>query len=242
MDKKKISIDSVTFKFLYGKYKDFGIPVVVIVVCIGLLAGFIVPQFQNLLDLSKQIKESEKNLEVLKKHFDILSNLDENSLDSQLSIVNTALPGSKDFVGIINAITYASSVSGVGTGDFQLSVGELSENESSLSDSSGTSVSLTVQTDIEGLNRFISALTSILPLSEITGLTTGDFTSSVIVNFYHKPFPLSKKSGDISPIAPIDSNDIALINKLANFNYVSSQALEAVFEFGTSSADLSEDF
>jgi len=241
MDKKKVSVDSALFKFLYKKYKDFIIPLIVITVSTVLLVVVLVPQFQNLLDLSRKAKESEKNLEVLKKNFNVLSSLNENILDSQMKIVSLALPGNKDFSGIINAITYASSVSGVGVEDFQLSVGELSRNEASISESSPTSVSLTVSGEIEEVNRFISSLATTLPISEVTSVNAGDFSSTVTVNFHHKSFPSTKSQG-ISPIVALSSDDLTLINQLVSFNYISSQELEAVLEIGTPSSDLSQDF
>jgi Tfp pilus assembly protein PilO len=237
MDKNKVSVDSVTFKFLYGKYKDFRIPFIVIVACTVLLVGFLLPQFKNLLDLSIKSKESEKNLKVLKNNFNFLSSLNEDALDSQLKIVTRALPADKDFIGIINAINYASSVSGAGVGDFQVSVGELSKDQASGSDSSPTSVSLTIDGDIEAVNRFIGTLGTTLPISEVTTVDTGDFSSTVTVSFYHKPFPSTKSQG-ISSIVSMGSDDVALINKLANFNYVTSQELDFIFEVGTPSSRL----
>lgn len=238
MDKNKISVDSIAFKFLYRRYKEFGVPFVVILVCTVLLIAVLVPQFQNLLDLSRKAKESEKNLEVLEKNLNLLSSLNENQLDSQMKTVTLALPANKDFIGIINAINYASSVSGVGISDFELSVGELAKDDLSPSDSSATSVTLAVNTDTEGVNRFINTLTNTLPLSEVTSVSTGDFSSSLTVNFHHKPFPVSKSQG-ISPVASLSNDELTFINKLANFNYISSYEL-SVFEEGTASADLSE--
>lgn len=240
MDKNRASVDYATFKFLYRKYREFGIPLMVILVCTALLIMVLVPQFQNLLELSRKAKESEKNLEVLRKNFDVLSSLNDSLLTSQLRIVSLALPVNKDFIGIINAISYASSVAGVGVSDFQLSVGELSKNGASLSDSLGTSVTLSVDADFEGVNRFMNTLTNTLPLSEVTSISTGDFSSSLTVNFHNIPFPSTISQG-ISPIVSLSSDDLNLINQLANFSYVASYEF-SVLEEGTPSSDLSENF
>jgi len=241
MDRRKVSIDSDTFKFLYGKYKEFVIPLIVVLVCTVVLITVISPQFQNVLDLSRKLEDSKKNLDILKKNFDVLSSLDEAALNSQLKILSLALPGSQDFIGIINAITYASSVSGVGIGAFQLSVGELSQDQTSVSDSSSSSVSLTVNGDIEEVNRFISILATTLPLSEVTTGNVGDFSSGITVNFHHKPFP-STKEKDISPIVSVSGDDLTLINELSNFNYLAFYEFESGLKEGTPSSDLSEDF
>ena len=243
MDKNRSIVDFTTFKFLYKKYKEFTVPLIVFVVCTILLFTVIAPQFKGIIDLSKGAKESERNLAVLKNNFDLLSSLNEETLDSWLRTVNVALPSSKDFFSIINAISYTSLATGIKVGDFQVSIGELSDEESGESGGklSSISMNLSVAGDAQDANRFIEALYTTLPLSEVTGVNTGNTSSEILLNFYYKSLPPTKVSG-VSRIDPILSDDLALINNLAQFNFVGDfDQLQSLFEAETSSNELSSE-
>ena len=63
---------------------------------------------RSYLELKNLINEEKKVLSeriaLLKKNADFLANLNEDDIDSKMQIVSAALPGEKDFTGILNAI------------------------------------------------------------------------------------------------------------------------------------------
>lgn len=231
----KVSIDVNTLKFLYERYKAFTIPAVVILVSFILLITFIVPQFQALFTLSNDAKKDSTKIIVLKNNLNLLSTLTDSTLDPQLEIVHAALPTNKDFVGIINAISYASSISGVNFGDFQLEIGDLSNAPKDTEKFSSISLNLSINGNANDANKFIRVLYTTFPLSEVTSINLGNTSSNVAINFYYKPLPPVKYS-DNNPIKRIPSSRLKLINDLSNFNYNFSSNLES---FSSSPSSLS---
>lgn len=223
----KVNIDINTLKFLYAGYKEFAIPVVVIIVCFILLLKFIIPQFQALFTLSSEAKKDSSRIPVLKNNFNFLSTLTDSALDPQLQIVNFALPTNKDFIGIINAISYASSFAGVSVDDFQLQIGDLSQAATDTSTFSSISLNLSVNGSIDDINKFIKALYTTLPLSEITSINVGNTSSSIAINFSYKPLPPVAYNNS-TPINPIPTSRLELINTLSNFNYNLSNSFESL--------------
>lgn len=224
----KVNIDVNTIKLLYNKYKEVAIPVFVIIVCLLLFMKFIIPQFKVLFALGREAKSASSTLSVLKNNLNLLSGLSDSTLDSQLDIANKALPINKDFIGIINAISYASSIAGVGVGDFQLEIGDLSQAPTDTAKLSSISLNLSINGSIDNINKFITALSETLPLSEVTSINIGDASSNVGINFYYKPLP-PVKYNDSTPINPIPETGLTVINNLStNFNYNFSDILESV--------------
>lgn len=224
---KKVNIDINTLKFLYGKYKDFLVPLVVIIACFILLIKFVVPQFRALFTLGNEAKKAESQLSILKNNFSLLSGLGDSTLDSQLQIVNFALPTNKDFIGIINAISSASSASGVNVGEFQLQIGDLLQTPTNTSAFSLISLNLSVTGGIDDVNKFMTVLSNALPLSEVTSINIGNALSTVAINFYYRPLP-PVNYNDATPINPIPDSKLTIINKLSGFNYNPSGGFESV--------------
>jgi len=224
---KRVTIDINTLKFLYERQKAFIIPVIVIVVCFILLLKFIMPQFQALFTLGREAKKDSSRINVLKNNLNLLSNLSDSTLDSQVQILTVALPTNKDFIGIIDAISYASSVAGVNVAEFQLQIGDLSQAPTDTSAFSSISLNLSVNGSVDDINKFIKALYTTLPLSEVTSIGVGNTSSTVAINFSYKPLP-PVTYNDATPIHPIPNSGLTLINKLSNFNYKFSSSFEPI--------------
>lgn len=223
----KIKATVNAFRPLVMQYKAFLVPVVIIIICSALLVKVIYPQFQSIFVLHQEATKAKEKLSVLKNNFSLLSELSDSTLDSQLKIVNAALPTNKDFIGIINAISYASSINGVSVGDFTLQIGDLSQQPTDTTKFSSISLNLSVNGNIDDINNFLSALSATLPLSEVTSINLGTFVSSVTVNFLYKPLPPVNYS-DSTPIKPIKSASLKLINELSTFNYNFSESIEFI--------------
>jgi len=220
---EKINADLKPLKFIFDRNKFYILPVVIILICIILLFQFIIPQFNALLKTQEEAKDASGKLETLKEDLNVLVNTSENSLDSQLKILNLALPLSKDFNGVLDSIYYVSQRTGVNLGAFSLQIGDLSEaikNEKL----STINVSLPIDADVAAVNSFVEIISNTVPLSEVSSIKIGDKTSTINLSFYYKPLG-SSSSKDIR-INPISKKGLSLINKLTGFENISYSSSE----------------
>ena len=216
---EKINVDLKSLKFIFDRNKFYILPVVILLSCIVLFSQFIIPQFETLLMVREEAKEASLKLETLKESLNILVNTSEDSLDSQLKILNLALPLNKDFEGILNSIYYASQKTGVKLGSFSVQIGDLSEAKNNEKFST-ISISLPIDAGVAAVNSFVEIINNTVPLSEVSVIKIGDKTSTINLSFYYKPLGSSKSSEDIR-INPISKKGLSLINKLTGFDNIS---------------------
>lgn len=218
---EKINADIKSIKFIFDRNKSYILPCVVVLICIVLFFQFVIPQFIALISAREQAKEASLKLGVLKENLNVLANTNENSLDSQLKILNLALPLNKDFTGILSSIYYAAQKTGVGLGSFSLQIGDLGKEE--MNDKFSTiSLSLPVNSDIAGANSFAEIIGKTVPLSEVTLIKIGERASTVNLLFYYKPLGATHIKEDVR-INPISQKGLLLINKLSDFGNPSSE-------------------
>jgi len=215
--KKKVNIDSTTFWFLYRRYKEYLLPVGVILVCILLFLLVIIPQFQNFLDTQGQAKSEANKLIILKNNLNLLTNMDESQLDSQLQIVSVALPPNKDFEGILNGISVAANRAGVFLGDYEFQVGDITKPSLNAQSFPSLQLSLTINGGVSGITKFMAEIYKTVPLSEITGVKVTSTTSEITILFYYKPFP-PLGFNDSTPINSVSSQGLSTISNLSSWN------------------------
>jgi len=217
--KKKVNIDSTTFWFLYRSYKEYLLPAGVIFASILLFVLVIIPQFQSFLDTQQNIKAESDKLTSLKNNLNLLTNMDESQMDSQLQIVSKTLPPDKDFEGILNGISIAADKAGVSLGDYEFQVGDITKPSLNIQSYPSLQISLTINGGVSGVTGFISELYKTVPLSEITDLKVTSRTSAVTALFYYKPFPpLGSNNGN--PINPVSQTGASVITNLSSWNNV----------------------
>ena len=216
---KKVNIDSATFWFLYRKYKEYLLPVGVIFACILLFLFVIIPQFQNLLDTQQQVKAESNKLLVLKNNLNLLTNLNESQMDSQLQIVSSALPPNKDFAGILNGISTAAEKAGVFLGDYEFQVGDIAKSSLNIQSFPYLKLTLTINGGVNGVTRFMAELYKTVPLSEIVNVKVTSTTSEITALFYYRPFP-PLGFNDSAPISPISQQGLSTIANLYSWNNI----------------------
>jgi len=219
----KINIDLKSLKLIFIKNKPNILPVIIVLISIILLFQFVIPQYQILLITRKQAKETALKLATLKTNLDLLTNINENTLDSQLKILNSALPLEKDFIGILNSIYSAAQKTGVELGSFSFKVGDLSKPENN-NDFSIVKLSIPINAGVMAVNSFVEVITNTLPLSEVNFVKVGKMSSTVDLSFYYMPLNTSGYSQD-APISPISQKALTLINQLNKFQNTSSPEL-----------------
>lgn len=213
----KVNIDADTLKFLYAKYKEFLVPIMVMIASIILLIVFVIPQFLFFLSSIDAVNEENAKLSILRNNLNTITNASDLTLDSQLEITSQALPLAKDYAGILNALAIASKTSGAYLGNFEFQVGDISKTQQNQSGFPFLKMTLNVNGDIKTVSNFINSLSETFPLSEITGATIGNGISTLNLSFYYKPVPANVISNNM-PINPVSKEGLNLISKLSLFN------------------------
>lgn len=214
---KKINIDSATFWFLYARYKQYLLPVGVIFICILLFLFLVIPQFQNFLDIQQQTKIESNKLLILKNNLNLLTNIDESQMNSQLQIVSTALPPAKDFSGILNGISVAANKAGVFLGDYEFLVGDLGKSSLNTQSFPYLQITLKINGGVSGVTRFMTELYKTVPLSEVTAVKLASADSEITVLFYYRPFPPLGFNSNL-PIDTVSPQGLSIINTLSSWN------------------------
>lgn len=213
---KKINPDLNSLKFLYDRYKDFIIPIFVILFSLFLFIKFVIPQFQGLIASKQEIKNAYDKLNIAKNNLSMLTFMSEPSLDNNVGLLTKALPAVKDFDGILNALSIASTKAGVTLGNFSFQVGDLS----TFTNASGylsLKLNLNVSGGMNTVSNFLNILNSTLPLSEVKSIEMNNKSSIISLVFYYKPLPPIAYS-DSQLLKNISKNDLMLIEKLFSFN------------------------
>lgn len=216
---KKVNADIKSLEIILDRNKFYFFPVVIIIVCLVLFFQFIIPQFKTLLIAREEAKEASFKLETLKGNLNILTNLDEASLDSQLKALNIALPAAKDFSGILNSINFSAQKTGVNLGAFSFQIGDLSKSENE--DKFPTiNLSVPINADIAAVNSFVEAMSKSVPLSEASFIKIGEGTSTINLSFYYKPISAAdiKENNRVNPVS---EKGLSLIDKLDGFENTS---------------------
>ena len=216
----KVNGDIKSLKIIFNRNKFFITPVIITLVCIILFFQFVIPQIGLLLKAQDEFKITSLKLSILRNNLILLTNTSEDSLDSQLRILNLALPINKDFSGILDAIYYASQKTGVNLGSFSLKLGDLSKSESN-DNFPIVKISIPISADISTVNNFLQTIKNTLPLSEVDSVKIGDTASTISLSFYYKPLGVFHYEAD-NRISPISQKGLSIINTLSSFENISS--------------------
>ncbi len=217
---EKVNADLKSLKFILNKNRPYIFPVAIIIVSIIIFFQFVIPQFGAFLAVRKEALAASLKLETLKANLDVLTNTNEEALDSQLEILSQALPLNKDFIKILNAIYSTAQKTGVRLGNFSFKIGDLSTLKNS-DDFPVVNVSLPINSGVNAINSFVQTISRTVPLSKVYFVRIGNLLSMVSLSFYYKPLGVSNYSQD-ARISPISQKGLTLINQLSEFENTSS--------------------
>ena len=239
MNNGRVNIDITALRIIYGRYKVYILPVLVIAVCLVLFLTVILPQLQYFLTLKDKRNEEAKKFYVLQNNLSVLSSLNDVSLASNLSVLSLALPPGKDFGSILNGISQAANNSGVALGDFDFRVGDISSSQSArITGAKGfpsLTLTLNLNSGVAGTLRFIKELSKVLPLSSVTSIDYNSNSSKITTVFYYKPFP-PLEFNDTTPIETISQKDQTVIDKISSLN--NNTFPQPVFQVSSTSSAL----
>lgn len=214
---KKTNIDINTVKLLYHNNRNYILPIVVILVSLFLFIKFIIPQMVALSETQELIKTENEKLEILRNNLNLLSNANEQTLDSQLAVTTEALPTNKDFAGILNAVSLAANRTGVFLGDFEFQVGDVSKDNPQIPLSPSLELVLTVRGGVKPTLNFINELYRSVPVSEVLTLEINDTVALLTTSFYYKTYPKTGFSYNV-PLKPLSKRSLDTINEISSWN------------------------
>lgn len=219
---EKINADLKSLKFIFDRNRFYILPVVIILISVVLVFQFVIPQLRVLLATKEEAKTASLRLEALKVNLDILTNINEETLDSQLKTLSLALPLNKDFIGILNSIYSTAQKTGVDLGNFSFKIGDLAKSENS-DNFPIVKLSVPINSGVAAINSFVGDIMKTIPLAEVYSVKIGGISSTVSLQYYFKPLDASGYSQD-SRVSPISQKGLTLIKQLSGLGSVSSPA------------------
>jgi hypothetical protein len=222
---KKINLEFSNFLILYKHYKDYLLPSGIMLACILVVFIIVIQQYFSSQD---DLKVQVAKLQLLKDNYNFLANLSDAKANSDFTALSYALPNGKDFAGIMNAISYVSAKTGISVGDFNFSLGDLS-NKSVDGVSAYPSVKIDVNLvgNSQAVMKFIDELYKTAPVAEVTSIKTSGDAGIISILFYYKPFP--PQTIDVTaPITVLSNQDLSLVKNISSWNNTVAQSLTPV--------------
>ena len=220
---EKVNVDVSSLIVIFNKNKSYILPVVVIIISVLLFLQFAIPQFNALFKAREEAKTTLAKIKKLKENLAVLSNIDDNVLDSQLNTLSLALPLRKDYIGVLDTINSVAKETNVSVGGFSLEIGDISKSENSESFFPMIRFSAPINTDILGTFRFINGIgKTAVPLSNVYYVNAGKESASVGLAFYYMPISSISNLNPDATIVPVSKDGLALIDQLIGLQKISS--------------------
>jgi hypothetical protein len=235
-----LNLDRGSLLIFYNKNKDYVLPLVVLVVSIFILFFVVIPEINQYFASRAQLETDNQKLEVLKNSYNFLTGLDQTQSESDLKLLTKTLPTEKDSIGIINAISAASSKTGISIVNYRFTPGNLSKATDEINTQYPT-ISMELNTQGSGilLKDFVNELNRTVPLIEVSSIKHKYNTATLVLQFYYKPFP-PQNINDESPISLLSGKDKVLIRDLYTWNnlVVENGMISSDINISSSSANI----
>lgn len=224
MDKRFI-ISEGALKIIYIEYKEFLIPLIVILLSVFLGFFVIFPQFQEYLSMQQQAEQTSKRIESLRKNISTLSTIDADNLSQDYDSVARVLPSEKDFIGVLEAISKASAVAGVKVADFSFSVGNLATPSASLGSRPSLDLNLSISGDYSQIKTFLTQVGDASPVAEVRSFNSAADSASIGVSFFYTALPQTLQVQYDSPPPLLTDSDKQLLDRFRTWqNSISSNS------------------
>lgn len=199
---------------LYFQYREFLLPILVIVVCVIVFFLVIIPQIQAYFTLQSQFADDQARLQVLQQNFQKVTGLNDQQLNANFTLTTTALPEEKNAIVILNAISKSASLSNVSLKDYNFEVvAPLNKTDGKVV----LPVTLSVTGDKTSIQKFIHQLAVSLPLSEVRSIDIQNNTTALIaVVFSMQTFTQSSISTN-TPLQLLTDQDRNTLNQLSTW-------------------------
>lgn len=213
----KISIDRMTLSLIYNRNKDYLVPLFTILVAFILLIQITIPSLSTLSTKNQEVKFEKEKLTTLKNNLNILTTLNTQTLDLQLSNATDALPSSKNFAGVLNAVSISANLSGVALGDFEFQVGDISNSVTPSKGFPNLQLSLNINGSVTNIAKFVNELYKTMPVSEVSNIQVTGGRATLNTLFYYKPY-LGKSIDETIPLNNLSKSNLDLLTEISSWN------------------------
>lgn len=226
-------------RILYYRYKDtqyftYGIIAVIFLVCILQLVLIILPVWGRLNVVRAEEAAVRANIKTIEANTAYVSSLNPQTQEDQRTVVLSALPITKDYAGVYNAIVSAASKTGVSLSNFSYDVGSLDNTDSGISQ---MLVELGVSGDVALVNNFVEELKKTLPLSSVETYAGDTGSSALSVAFYYGGEKLPITVDNTKPLSPLSAEKQELLGTLSSYMpTLDTQSIVIVDESASGSA------
>ncbi len=186
---------------------------VLVVMAIGILLFVIIPQIGNIGVQRAANAAKQAEVQELQASLNALQSANPEQIDSDMKLVTTALPTSKDVIAVFSTISSLATSTNVQLRGFTLKVGNLykknvsNEETIQLDITSATGfpaidVVITVTTlDERNLVTFSDGLYRNFPIARINTLSSQENESTIEISFYYRPYDLNQieNGGALTP-------------------------------------------
>lgn len=230
-------------QFNYRTYlvnrKSLGIAIVLGAVAVCLVVFAIVPQFQEILDLSSQLQNEKPKLEKLQRKLVELDNIQFSPEFSQRAVVDSALPSRKPLLELLTSLNTISSANRVAITEFSLNPGLIATSEAEIqaeakkfANNEGVDsidLDMTVTGTFDDVGKFLIGLEKISPFTTIVQLELSsrvsgdDFTeqasdmqAKISTKSYF--FTQSVAASVEAPLPILNALEQNVLTELANFS------------------------
>jgi hypothetical protein len=224
---RKINIDFENLLVLYKHYKEFLLPIGVILASILVIIYIVFPQIQQYFNSQDLIKAEQQKLDALNNNYNLLTSLNDATIALDLQTLSFTLPAQKDFAGIIDAISYVSAKTGVEVGNFEFSLGDLSASNFGGTAYPSTKIEISLKGDAKNIVDFAQEIVKTMPIAEVTAINISGGTGSLTILFYYKPFPAQAVSTQ-TQIVPLSASQLSLIKEVSSWNSVGQTGLSSL--------------
>lgn len=217
----RFNVDLATITTVYRQYKNFLLPVGIILASVILFFVILIPQVQGVLGAKETEAEEMQKLASLRESLNVLTTINESSLSQDLASLSKVLPPNKDFAGIINSISSNAVKSGVSVGNFEFSVGDLGSSQENVPYPT-IQITLEVSGPANATVDFVKNLYESSPVAEINTFKLNGNSASMKINFYYKATPPVSLDNSL-PVAAFSESEKEIISKANEWS-------EGVFE------------
>lgn len=218
-DQKRINVDVENLLILYKHYKEFLLPIGVILASFLVIIYVVFPQIQQYFNSQNLVKVEQQKLDRLKNNYTLLTSLDDVTIAADLKTLSSVLPAQKDFAGIIDAISYVSAKTGVAVGNFEFSLGNLSASNFGGTAYPSTKIDISLKGNAKNIAQFAHEIAKTMPIAEVTTINITGNSGSLTILFYYKPFPAQNVS-DETQVIPLSAKQAALIKEISSWNSI----------------------
>lgn len=219
-------------------YNGFIVPIVLLVLSVGVVAWGVMPgigKIQNLLDDSKSLADENT---LIKKRVDLLNSLNEDTLQTQMKALLSAVPSEKNVPSFFTSLDALALQSGITLTEFTLAapgsistpsaktVADVSPESTDKTQVNGSIVAIGT---LDQLQDFQTKLVAVRRLFKVTRMSlvfpkeSDQLQMSMDVNAFYAPLPQTLGNA-AETISPLTSDEEAVLAKIEGFQDITEVA------------------